>query len=49
MFCIVLVQIVVGLCFSYRGDEVNMCHFKENHFGLKNIFWGHGGPKMVLK
>ena len=25
------------LCFSHRGDEVSMCNFKENYFGLNNI------------
>ena len=30
-----------------------MCQFKENYFGVENIFWAHQGsqygPKMILK
>ena len=39
----------LAYCFSNRGDEVSMCHFKENHLWLKTYIFCIGGPKMDLK
>ena len=30
-------------CFPNRGDEVNMCHFKEIHLLVEKYIWAHRG------
>ena len=42
LFCWVRIKGGYLCCLSDRGDEVSMCHLKEN-------IGGHRGPELVLK
>ena len=35
-------------CYSDRGDDFSMCHFKDFSFGWKTYLFDIGSPKMVL-
>ena len=49
VFLLFLFKIKTVTVFSNRGDDVSICHFKEKYVWLKNIFWEHRGPNMVLQ